>query len=209
MLLLPLLLFAAGGAGYAIGRTNNGTTGSTLPVSSPVPGETASPIAGDLARVEVGFPVDMLDHHDQIVEVASYASAHATSDMVRSLANMIVASQQYEKGLLESYLRAQGFERPERDGRMSMGWMGAPIPLDLMPGYLPKSEVIDFYNLSGADLDRRFLELTVRHHEGGIHMAEVASMRSTDPWLRSLADLMVTDQRTEINDATAALGSSS
>lgn len=209
---LPLVLLVAGAIGYGIGRStapspSGSATAPTVPGANPA--TLAEPTAEQLRSVDIGFVTDMLDHHDQIVEVATFVSAHATSEMARSLAFSIIASQQYEKGLLESYLRAHGVSRPSGPDRQAMAWMGTPVPRESMPGYLPKADVIALYNLTGPDLDRRFLEMTITHHEGGVHMAEDAMARSDDPWLSDLASKMVVDQRVEIDDARAALGAAS
>ncbi len=217
VLALPGALALGAAVGFVAGRAQAPAAGppvagSGSTVSSPVasaPGTTSpagrEPTASELATPEIGFAVDMLDHHDQIIELSTFAAAHASSEMVRSLALGIIASQQYEKGLLESYLRAWGFTRPSSADRLTMAWMGSAVPREQMPGYLTKDEMVALYNLTGTDLDARFLELTVRHHEGGAHMAEDAAARANDPWLRDLAGKMVVAQRDEINDATAAL----
>ncbi len=209
VLLLPLaaMLFASAGFAAGASRAPASGPGSTIanangPVGNGVP---LPPTDAQLATVDIGFAADMLDHHDQIIELANFTASHATTDLVRSLALGIVASQQYEKGQLEGFLRSRGVTRPLVPERLVMAWMGTPVPQANMPGYLPKTETIALYNLTGAELDRRFLELAIRHHEGGVHMAEDAAARTRDPWLRNLADAMVVAQREEVNDATAAL----
>ena len=162
--------------------------------------------AGTLAAapVDIGFAQDMLDHHDQAIQIATFAQVHATSPMVRSMAAAVIGSQRYEIGVLEQFLRDRGAGRGERD-RTVMGWMGMPVPFDRMPGRQPDQAVVEFLNLDGPSVDQRFLELMIAHHEGGAHMAEYAGEHAENPDLRNLAKRMVVDQRTEIGDYQAAL----
>jgi len=206
ILLLPLVGMFCATAGFAIGSSRSSGTASSGALAEPSTFAVAhEPTDAQLATIDIGFAADMLDHHDQIIELANFTASHATTDLVRSLALGVVASQQYEKGQLEGFLRGRGVTRPNGPDRLVMGWMGPPVARDAMPGYLPKTDMIELYNLDGPTLDRRFLELTIRHHEGGVHMAQDAAARSRDPWLRNLAAAMVVAQQEEINDATAAL----
>lgn len=49
-----------------------------------------------------------------------------------------------------------------------------------------------------ADGDEAFLDRAIAHHEAGIAMAEVARERATHPELKSFANSLLTDARTEI-----------
>lgn len=157
--------------------------------------------------VDTGFLQDMVDHHRQAVELANFASAHSTNEAIRSLAFAIASSQRWEMGQMEVLLTDRGADRPDGRDRTVMAWMGAPVPLAQMPGYVPKDRMIAFLNSSGADLDRRFLELMRDHHVGGVHMAQHAADHATDPLVRDLAARMVVTQQTEINDVSQFLGS--
>jgi len=153
--------------------------------------------------VDIGFAQDMLDHHDQAIQIASYALAHTSSPMVRQMAAAVISSQRYEAGVLEQFLADRGQKRGDPN-RTVMGWMAMPVPHDQMPGLQPSQVMSDYLSSSGADLDKRFLTLMASHHEGGVHMAEYAADHAEDPGLRSMAARMVIDQRAEIGDYLAA-----
>ncbi|MCX7620221.1 MAG: DUF305 domain-containing protein [Acidimicrobiales bacterium] len=178
------LLALAAGAGYLVGRSQDGIR----------------PVARD-----TGFVVDMLDHHQQAVELAEFAQAQTTNDVVRSLALSIISDQRWEIGWMEAWLADRGVPRPN-GSRTAMAWMDMPVPSDQMPGLIPSEEVIDFYNQTGDNLDRTFLELMLRHHEGGVHMAQYAAQHAADPALREFASRIVVKQRNEMNDITQLLG---
>lgn len=175
----------AGAVGYAAGR------------------QSADGVAA--APADVGLVVDMLDHHQQAIELAEFAQAQTDNDAIRALALAVISDQRWEIGWMEAWLADRGIERPIGN-RTVMQWMNMPVPLDQMPGLIPHDEVIAFYNRTGSDLDRTFLELMLRHHEGGVHMAEYAAEHATDPALRDLASQIVVKQRNEINDITQLLG---
>jgi len=156
--------------------------------------------------VDIGFAQDMLDHHDQAVQIASFAEAHATSPMVRAMATAVLGTQRYEIGLLEQFLHDHGSDRGDPN-RTVMGWMGMPTPHAQMPGLQPTDKIVDFLNLQGSELDKQFLSLMIDHHQGGVHMAGYAADHAETSSLRQLASRMVVDQQTEIGDYQAALQS--
>jgi uncharacterized protein (DUF305 family) len=153
----------------------------------------------------VGFVQDMLDHHDQILRLADSVLATGESPTVRQIAYRVVAAQRREVGMLEQYLAERDLRRGDPE-RTAMAWMGEPAPVDEMPGMLPEPEVLAALNARGAEADRRFLEALVVHHEGGVHMAEVAAATTDDPVLRRMAGAMAVHQQEELGDVQAMLG---
>lgn len=145
-----------------------------------------------------GFAADMLDHHDQAVLLADHAARNATQPAIRVLATDILAGQRYEMGRLEQYLHDRGKDRPD-PGRTVMAWMAMPVPFEQMPGLASTADVVAYLGSSGPEVDRRFLELLIPHHEGGVHMAEYAADHAESTDLRRLARQMVRQQRDEIN----------
>ncbi len=86
-----VVLLAAGAVGYRVGRSAPSADGPP-----PVPSTLKA------QPVDVGFAMDMIDHHDQAVQMALLALNGATTQPVRSLATSIVADQRREMGILES-----------------------------------------------------------------------------------------------------------
>ncbi len=194
--LAAALIIAAGlgAAGFVAGRASaggqdRGTAGARLSATEP----------------DAGFVIDMLDHHEQAVELAAFVQTQTGNDVVRALAQAVISDQRWEIGWMEAWLADRGIDRPVGD-RTTMAWMGMPVPRDQMPGLASPAEVVALYNRSGADLDRAFLELMLRHHEGGVHMAEYAAAHAADPMVRDLASRIVVKQRNEINDLHQLLG---
>ncbi|MEZ5145450.1 MAG: DUF305 domain-containing protein, partial [Acidimicrobiales bacterium] len=110
----------------------------------------------------------------------------------------ILAGQRYEMGRLEQYLHDRGKDRPD-PGRTVMAWMDEPVAFSQMPGLASRADLVAYLGSSGPQVDRRFLELMIAHHQGGVHMAEYAAEHAESADLRQLARLMVRQQRDEIN----------
>jgi uncharacterized protein (DUF305 family) len=75
--------------------------------------------------------------------------------------------------------------------------MGHPMT-GRMPGMASPEELAHLEQLSGTAADAEFLRLMIRHHQGGIPMAEEARERSTNTQVRSLATAIVASQGAEI-----------
>lgn len=183
-----VLIVAAGVVGYRLGAQQ-------------APGPTPAPVPVTLKPqpVDVGFAQDMTDHHSQAVELALLTINRATSQPVRTIALDVAADQRRELGILEQFLRDRGITQTD-PSRTVMGWMGEPTPHDQMPGLATREQVVALSNAQDADVDRMFIDLMVRHHEGGVHMARYAAEHAETQYIRELAARMVVDQNREIND---------
>jgi uncharacterized protein (DUF305 family) len=179
-------------AGFLAGRTAAGT-----PAAGPAPAPAGTVI--DVDPVDVGFATDMFDHHQQALQMALVAVDKATTTPVRALAVKMVTVQQMESGRFLQYLEERGRRQGDPD-REVMGWMGMPMPRDRMPGLASPAEMLALTNATGGEVDRLFVELMLRHHEGGVPMAEFAARHGRNEPLRDLAGRMSVMQRREIAD---------
>jgi uncharacterized protein (DUF305 family) len=182
-------------AGVLAGRLTAPT-----PEPAPVPAP-AGPVL-DVDPVDLGFATDMLDHHQQALQMGLLAEDKATTTPVKALAVKMVAGQQMESGRFIQYLEERGRHQGDPD-REVMGWMGMPLPRDRMPGLASPAEMLALTNATGGEVDRLFLDLMLRHHEGGLHMAEFAHEHGRNEPLKDLAGRMVVMQRREIADMTS------
>jgi uncharacterized protein (DUF305 family) len=163
----------------------------------PAPGPANAAPAAD--PVDAGFATDMLDHHQQALQMSLLAIDKATTTPVQTLAIKMVTGQQSESGRFLQYLEERGLHQGDAD-RVVMGWMGMARPRAQMPGLASPEELLALTNATGPDVDRRFLDLMIRHHEGGLHMAEYAAEHGSNEPLRGVAARMVVTQRREIAD---------
>jgi uncharacterized protein (DUF305 family) len=155
--------------------------------------------------VDVGFLQDMIDHHDQAVQMALIELSNGASPIPRAFAGDVIASQRYELGLMDARLEDWGFGHgaPTRD---VMTWMGMRVQHRDMPGLASKAALDAFAKATGSDTDATFLRLMIVHHQGGLHMAQHAALHASDAGVRALARRMVRTQSLEIAEMQAAQG---
>lgn len=186
VVLAVALAFLVGAVGFALGtRQDEPAWGSDL---------------------DAAFMLDMSHHHEQAVTMSILATEHATDLVTRNFARDVIIFQRYELGLMDAYLARMDVDRAEVDpDREAMGWMGTPVPLAEMAGLATDEEMAALREARGLDADILFLELLIRHHEGGVHMAEDAAVRAEAAEVRRLADYQATTQRAEIAEYRSAL----
>jgi uncharacterized protein (DUF305 family) len=159
-----------------------------------------SPAAPGVASVDAGFARDMATHHTQAVSMAGIARDKSTDPAVKTLAFDIETSQQFQIGQLDGWLSSWGLSRTSDLAQMS--WMGSEhvhLTADgLMPGMASPAEMARLQTLTGRALDIDFLQLMLRHHQGGLPMAQYAAAHATKDYVRTLAQQMVQAQSAEI-----------
>ena len=101
-----------------------------------------------------------------------------------------------------------GLEESGSMAGMDMG--GTPAAGDsgetpLMPGMATQSEVDELKTLPPAEMDLQFLRLMIRHHEGGVLMAEAALEKAEDEHVLGFAQQVVNTQSAEIKTMTEML----
>lgn len=170
---------------------------------SPVPTETS---------VDVGFNQDMTVHHNQAIDMSTIALTKSTDPMIRSLAFDILTSQQNQVGQMQGWLALWDRAPLPTDGYMT--WMtesdghgshsghatdatAAEHDSGTMPGMATPEEMAALGRASSPELDVMFLQLMLRHHEGGLPMMEYAEQYADVPVVRNLAKKMVSTQQSE------------
>ena len=182
-----LLLFGAA-AGLLIG----------LPGSS----ATSTPAADS---VDVGFAQDMSVHHQQAVQMASWERDHTTDPALKQLAFDIETTQLQQIGRMQGWLGLWGMASDPQGGK-HMAWMASPDHshsvmatggVDTMPGMASSDQLRALRAASGDQMDVLFLQLMLRHHEGGVIMLQYASEHASVPEVRNLAAQMLSAQSSE------------
>ncbi len=171
--------------------------------------------------VDAGFSRDMSRHHLQAVEMANLALDRSTDPAVRGLAFDISATQTNQAGRMQGWLSLWAL--PPSDGEQ-MAWMtgagdgvsghgmsghgmsGHDMADDgLMPGMATEDELANLRSLSGQAFDVEFLRLMIRHHQGGLEMAQDAAAHAQEAAVRSLARAIAETQTAETNLMTGML----
>ena len=63
-----------------------------------------------------------------------------------------------------------------------------------MPGMATDSEIAKLQGLTGTESDIYFLQLMIRHHQGGVPMMQYAAEHATNPVVRNFASKMAQSQ---------------
>jgi uncharacterized protein (DUF305 family) len=164
--------------------------------------------------VAVGFSQDMTVHHRQAVRMAGIARDRSTDPAVRHLAFDIETSQIEQIGRMQGWLNLWGRDPLPVGG--FMGWMAGPShgdghpdaisgPVAQMPGMASEAELARLDQLTSQDLDILFLQLMLRHHQGGLPMMRYATEHAEVGVVRNLAAQMVTAQDAEVDLLTRML----
>jgi uncharacterized protein (DUF305 family) len=166
--------------------------------STPAPHEAAGPGA-----VDIGFSQDMIAHHQQAILMATLAGTRA-GPTVRAIAASILGSQSQELGALAGWLRLWG--RPQVDAH-PMAWMGMSGmgPTAAMPGMATPQQTSRLSTLQGRRFDVLFLQLMIRHHQGGVTMAAAARQHAGLSVVRQAAAAMIVEQADDIATMRALL----
>ncbi len=128
---------------------------------------------------DVTFARNMVPHHRQALEMAKLASTEI----------------QQMNGWLARW------------GAMSTSSMPSMTGMDQgsMPGEMTDAELRQLEQANGAEFDRMFLEMMIRHHQGAVEMAktELNGGRSTDA--KALAQRIIDAQQAEITQMRGLL----
>ncbi|GGN87350.1 DUF305 domain-containing protein [Nocardia rhizosphaerihabitans] len=179
--------------------------------------KTETPAPGP---VDVGFSQDMSAHHAQAVDMAGAALIGSTDNDVRRLAYDILTTQQNQIGRMQGWLQLWGEPNQNVDGYM--GWMtdhgsgshghggtttGHEMsgPMTSMPGMASQEEMTALRQSTGPAMDTLFLQLMLRHHQGGVPMLDYAAEHADTTEVRVLAAQMSKTQEGESQLMTSML----
>ncbi len=149
---------------------------------------------------EAGFARDMATHHGQAVQMAFLAYTRVSDPELKTVAYDIVLQQQYEIGIMNTWLKE--WHLSPTGSQPQMAWMpnGTQELKDgLMPGMATKQQLAQLEASSGHATDVLFSQLMLRHHLGGVHMIDGILQQSDNSTVTDLARTMKGNQQAEIN----------
>ncbi|MGH4007925.1 MAG: DUF305 domain-containing protein [Pseudonocardiaceae bacterium] len=159
------------------------------------------------SSVDIGFAQDMSVHHRQAVLMAGLARDRSADPTIRSLAIDIEATQLEQVGRMQGWLSLWD-AAPLPTGRY-MTWMndtsmpgmahgsGDMSGVAVMPGMASPAELERLRASDGVQFDVLFLQLMLRHHQGGVPMATYTAQHAETAQVRNLADKIVISQGAE------------
>src|SRR3954470_15050000 len=160
---------------------------------------------------EAGLARDMATHHAQAVEMSLLVRDQSSDDHLRTLAYDIIVTQATQRGVFMGWL--QEWRLPQASPRPRMAWMpGHPQSFSsgsapLMHGMASDDELQRLRMAKGSDAEILFLQLMIRHHEGGVTMAHALIPLSDRAEVVQMAKSIESGQRVEIAEMQGMLAS--
>lgn len=147
---------------------------------------------------DVEFSQQMIPHHQQALEMAALAPSRAKSQEVKDLAADIEAAQDPEIQTMSDWLKGWDEDVPNGMGGHKMG-DGSTMGDDPMgEGMMSEDEMSELKDAKGAEFDRLFLTMMIKHHEGAIAMAKDEQSAGENPHAVALAKRIESAQAAEI-----------
>jgi uncharacterized protein (DUF305 family) len=116
----------------------------------------------NLGMDEVMFAQMMIPHHKQAVSISESAIKKSQNQAILKLSRQIKGAQGSEISQMTYWLKATNSSMTmDHDMKMS--------------GMLSIKELASLKSLAGAEFDRVFLELMIKHHQGAIEMLDLIS----------------------------------
>lgn len=176
VIVVMVVAIFSGGLGYLVSAALRPTS----------PGDTSA---------EAGFARDMVVHHEQAVEMAEIVRARTRDPLIRTLATDIVLTQQSQTGRFQGWL--DGWGLPATGTEHPMTWMGHPTPGPI-PGMASPQDVASLRSLPVREMDVRFLQLMIPHHEAAILMGDAIQTIGGEPEVVALARGISESQAAEV-----------
>jgi len=147
---------------------------------------------------EAGFVRDMSTHHAQAVSMADAIRSRTQDPLLASLATDIVRTQQSQIGRFSGWLDQWGLPLASLDAPMSWAQGHTAMDMDVMPGMATNDEIRQLDSLPLDQAETLFLTLMIRHHRGGVEMANTILTITDRDEVRRIASSIVTSQQSEI-----------
>jgi uncharacterized protein (DUF305 family) len=157
----------------------------------------AIPAVPGEGSAETTFLRDMSAHHEQAVRMAVLIRDRTEDPELRTVATDIILTQQSQLGMMRGWLGEWGV--PAAGTEPPMGGMGESM------GMASSRDVNALATLPASEAEVSFLRLMIRHHQGGVHMAEDALAEMSHEGSRRLAQSIVNAQQSEIDLMTGML----
>lgn len=184
---------------------------------------------------DVGFARDMSVHHAQAVEMANIVYRRTEDPDIERIALDIATAQQFQIGMMTGWLDIwnrtvssdiplmawmgdydmtlpsppAGLADDDSMAGMDMDQSATPAAGDdetpLMPGMATQSEIDRLNTLPPDQMDILFLQLMIRHHQGGVMMAQAALEKADNKHVLGFAQQVINTQDAEIATMTDML----
>lgn len=193
---VPAALLAAGAVLLAGCGAPSGSASDAAPASAVRASSAPSGAAARFNGTDVMFAQMMVPHHGQGIEIVRLASGRATDAELKTLAAAIETTQSAEIQTMAGWLRAWG--QPSTAAASEHAAHGG------MPG-TSRAEIATLRRATGADFDRKFLNMMIAHQDDAIQMARMEESSGINPEARALAGRIDRSRTAQIQQMLALI----
>lgn len=129
------------------------------------------------------FIQEMIPHHQSAVMMATMAREQAEHPEIKSLAETIIRSQNWEIEHMAALYR---------------DWFGTAVPPSQMPAMMAAMGMHPSMMMAAKPADKAFLEMMSMHHQMAVMMASMALGAYKKPELAAMEQTMIGEQTKEI-----------
>lgn len=188
---LSLILTACGSSGASSSASSASPSNSSTGASAPVDVQHNA--------ADVSFAQQMIVHHQGAIQMAQMATAKASTQQVKDLAQRIETAQGPEIQEMTSWLKAWG--QPVAAGAAMSGMdTGGMSTSSASMGSMGQQEMDQLNAATGKNFDRMFLQMMTAHHQGAIAMAKTEQADGSNPQAKARAGSIETSQTAEVTE---------
>ncbi|WP_340682773.1 DUF305 domain-containing protein [Amycolatopsis coloradensis] len=160
--------------------------------AAPSPGRQAGQNADDIT-----FAQQMIEHHSQALDMSKMVPSRSTNPQVSDLASRIEKAQDPEIQQMKAWLTAWGAGPAASSGM--------PMDHGPMSGMMTEAEMKELEQAKGADFDKMWLGMMIRHHQGAVDMAKTELAKGSNADAKALAQKIIDAQEAEIREMQGLL----
>lgn len=139
--------------------------------------------SSEFNRGDVMFMSMMIVHHDQAIRMAELSENRTDNENILELSENISKAQSRENEQMREWMQELGYETGNHHR---------------MAGMATEEEMSRLENSNGTEFNQLFSELMIKHHRGGIQMAENFKGQGSHQELESMQKRMIEAQQKEI-----------
>ena len=147
---------------------------------------------------DLDFATMMIMHHQAAIDMSEVEVAKGNDTQIKTMAQNIITTQKAEIEQIQQFVKK--YKMPK--AKMENGKMHDELAETM------KIMMDEMMNMQMSNnLDKDFVMMMIRHHEGAVTMAKDEIAHGKQSELKTMAQKMITDQTKEIKDFNAWLAS--
>jgi uncharacterized protein (DUF305 family) len=167
-----------------------GCSDSHAGASAPAPAVVPAPALPPFNETDAAFAAQLVWQHQQGLNLASLADTRSGRADLKALALRFIDVHEPEIEQLSELLESWGQQPPEDPG----------LDRGNRPGKIAEVDMNTLTSRSGADFDRLFVELMIRHQQGTIDIVANETAGGKNPRAWELAGKIAISQRNEVTE---------